>query len=870
MVVPHSSRKGLQFVKALAFFFCIFSTILFSGMVHAMNMVTLENGLLCIFDTRRDSGVVAIQVWVKVGSKYEDEKIAGITHFIEHLIFKGTEKMKANEMAARIEALGGSINAYTSYDNTVYHIVVPARSFEEGLHLLVDAVVNPHFPEEEIVKEKKVILEEIKMGEDDPQRKLFKDLFAMSYKDHPYGRPIIGYDKTVKDVTRQTIRSYFASHYLPENMALVVVGDFDEKKALEIIRLYKIGDGKQYSQTVTKGHMPDGTKGATTILRREVRESYLAYSYPIPPITHPDMPALEIFSTIMSDGESSRLVDELKNKKGVVSNISMSLFTPREEGLALVYATFFGEEYGNIITLVDKEMDRMKAGEIPAWELEKAKNIVRASYIYAAETVQGQARQIGNFQTLMGDARFIEKYLKLIDDVTIEDVRNVLNRYIIGKEKNIAVLLPEKKDGKKGGKKTPEKTNPHTFTLKNGLKYSINKNAASPSFAFRVGFVGGLGDEPKDKNGLFNILSRMLLKGTSKKDAATIAREIDILAGEVNPYGGRNIFGLSGKFLSKDKERVMELLAGMLTDTVMKEEDLTRVKEEVLSSIRRRDDDHVSLTFRRFNEALYRNHPYSRDPIGRDADVKEITVKELQKFYRKYVTAGNTVVAFSGDVDEKEIQRLMEKYLSKWSGPGRKVEQRTVEEPKRQTVTVRREIKQAHMVFGFLGPGLLDNDRYAVEVLDALLSGMGGRIHRVLREENPYAYSATFFNQMTYDAAAVGVYVGTDNKFTGKVEKLVIDELQKIVTNGFSVDEVERAKNYLTGNHYISIQSNGAKATSMCLDSIYGFDAGFFKVYPKHIEKVTKDDVNRVAKKYLRIDRMITVVLGPGNNNNKE
>ncbi len=142
-----------------------------------MEVFTFEKGLPVIFDARKNTGVVAAQVWVKVGSKYEEPRIAGITHFIEHLIFKGTKEVKAGEMASRIESLGGSVNAFTSYDNTVYHTVVPTKSFEEGLGLLLDAVKTLPFLRTKLSKKRVVVLEEIKMGEDDPHRKLFKELF---------------------------------------------------------------------------------------------------------------------------------------------------------------------------------------------------------------------------------------------------------------------------------------------------------------------------------------------------------------------------------------------------------------------------------------------------------------------------------------------------------------------------------------------------------------------------------------------------------------------------------------------------------------------------------------------------------------------
>ena len=177
-------------------------------------------------------------------------------------------------------------------------------------------------------------------------------------------------------------------------------------------------------------------------------------------------------------------------------------------------------------------------------------------------------------------------------------------------------------------------------------------------------------------------------------------------------------------------------------------------------------------------------------------------------------------------------------------------------------MAIEKEIMQTHMIFGFLGPGLIDEDRYAAEVLDAVLSGMGGRIHKVLREENPYAYAVTFFSQQAYEVSAMGIYIGTDVKYVKDVKRIAKAEIEIIVQKGLTDKEIEDGKNYLIGNHYISMQSNGAIATSMCFDTMYGMKPGFFKEYPSRIEKVTKDDVNRIARKYLTLDTMVEMAVG--------
>ncbi|MDM7918377.1 MAG: insulinase family protein, partial [Methanosarcina sp.] len=504
------------------------------------------------------------------------------------------EKLEGNEFAARIESLGGAVNAFTSYDNTVYHIIIPQKTFEEGFDLLIESVLHPAFPPSEIEKERKVVLEEIKMGEDDPQKKLFTELFSISYHGHPYSRPIIGYDETVKSISRNDILDYYRKHYTPDNMTVVVVGDFDETKTRKTIeKTFGMLKGKISSSKITI----DNEKKSDNIrvIERDIRENYLAFSYPIPQLSHKDIPAIEVLGAILGDGESSRLVESLKRKKGIVTSIADYIFSPKENGLFVIYSTFGSGEYDAIVREIDIELKKIKNGTISDWEMDKARNMIKASYIYAEETVQGKARQIGNFHTITGDPRFLDKFLKKIDKVTKTDVKRVLEKYLSDKYRKIVLLRPIKKVD-----------NPYILELPNGLKCVVNKNKAAPTFSFRIGFAGGLKEEREGKNGTYNLLSRMLLRGTKKKNASAIAREIDFLAGTIGPYNGRNLFGLSGKFLSKDLKKVFLLLKEMLLESTMQNDELVKVKDETLSDIRQRDDDPVGYVFTRFNEELYK------------------------------------------------------------------------------------------------------------------------------------------------------------------------------------------------------------------------------------------------------------------------
>ena len=842
-------RGPFVYMGFLVYSLFILIGLLFPGKVAAMETHTLKNGLKYILEERKNTGVVAIQVWMNVGSKNEGDREAGITHFIEHLIFKGTDKIKGNDFAKRIEAMGGSVNAFTSFDNTVYHIIVPSMVFREGFELLVESVKNPAFPEKEIAKERKVVLEEIKMGEDEPQRKLFKELFSLSYHGEAYGKPVIGFKETVENITRDDIVRYFRAHYVPTNQTIVIAGEFDKGIAHDLIAKY-LAD-QTAGKKERRGKAVDSTaKGDTQkMVHKDVRENYIALAYGIPKRTDPDIPAIDVLGTILGDGESSRLQEVLKKRKAIVNGISTYVFTPQEAGLFVVYANYSGNDTKGVMRGIETEIRRVQKEDIKEWELEKAKNMLKAYFVYDAESAQGRARQIGDSTTMTGDPRFIDKYLKALDKVTTADVKKAAAKYLAAKDRRCVVMGPKKV------------ANPYKKVLDNGLTVLVNKNDASPTFSVRIGFTGGLKAEHAGKNGEFNVLSRMLLKGTKNKSSSDIARQIDMLAGTLSPYNGRNVFGLSGKFLSKDVTTVIPLLKELLLESRLTDKELARVKREVLSEVRQRDDDPIAYTFMRFNEAMFAKHPYSLDPVGTEKDVEKLSLDDIAGLYRQYVAPGSAVIAFSGDVDEKEIFRMMEGLFRDWMGKKTDLK-KTFVKPSRKVVNIEKDIEQVHIVFGFPAPGLIDKDRYAAEVLDAALSGMGGRIHRALREENPYAYAVTFFNQMAYETGAMGIYVGTSPSFVKDVERIARQEMQKIIDEGFSQQEVEDGKRYIIGNHYIRMQSNGAKASSMCLDSIYGLAPELFKTLPSFVMKVTKEDVNRAARKYINMDWMVEVRVG--------
>jgi zinc protease len=263
------------------------------------------------------------------------------------------------------------------------------------------------------------------------------------------------------------------------------------------------------------------------------------------------------------------------------------------------------------------------------------------------------------------------------------------------------------------------------------------------------------------------------------------------------------------------------------------------------------------------NATLYEGHPYGKDVLGTEAEVKGSTLQDLKKLYQSHVTPDHAVLAISGNIDFKEAEKLIREAFADWKGPARELKKARYQVASSRDKQAERDILQTHLIYSFTGPGLTDEERYPAEVMSAVLSGMGGRIFKRLRDENPFAYAATFFEQMAYEVSALGIYVGTDKTHVREIDGLVGKEIETIRKDGFTEKEVADAKQYLVGNHYARMQTNGAIAYSMCLDAIYGLGPEHFKVWPKKVEAVTREQVNETARRSLVPDKMVKVTVGP-------
>lgn len=846
----------------------------------------LENGMVAVIEENHSVPVVAIQVWVKVGSGDEADQEAGLSHFFEHMLFKGTQQRGLGEIAKEVETSGGYINAFTSFEETVFHVVIASRFFDTGLDVLADAVQHSAFEPEELEKEKEVILEEIKRGLDAPQRKLNQELFTIAYPGQPFGRPIIGYEETVKGFTRADLIKFYRKWYVPNNMAIVVVGDVEAKKAASKIRgaFRNFRPGKLHrAEVLTEA---SHKKLRASVMKEEVKESYLDLAFNVPGLMHADSYAAEVLSVILGQGDSSRLVQRIKEERGLVHGIGSVCFVPKGPGLLTFSATLDDGCAIDAVKAILGEVYRFREGCADGAELNKAKINIEGDFIFEKETVQGFARTAGFFEAIAGDAFFEKEYLRRIAEVSAEDIRRFAQQHLMTPKLSIALMLPkssklnidraslvgacaELEAGLAKRRLARPAKKPNGLLLRremeNGIRLIVKENHLAPIVAIKVAMLGGLKCEDKSNNGINNFVAQMLTKGTASRSALDIATRIESMAGAIDGFSGRNSLGLSAEIMSRYFEQGLEITSDVILNPAFDPGEMEKKRVEIFAAIKEQSDDPFHSAFSLALRALYRVNPYGMEVLGTERAVKRFKAADLKSYYQKYCAPKNMVMVVVGDLRAEEVVAHVEKYFGSFEKVACRFPAPPQEPPIKEARIVKayKDKQQAHVVLAFHGVSLRNPDRYPIQVMNSILSGQAGRLFIELRDKGGLAYSVSSFSWEGIDPGYIAVYAGISPEKIGLAVDCLKKELKKIRDEKADSAELARAKKFIIGNFEINLQRNIAQASNLAFNELYGLGYDHYKDYPREIQKVTAADVLEAANKYLALDRCVLAVLRP-------
>jgi zinc protease len=404
----------------------------------------LPNGLTIIVREDHSSPVASVQAWVKVGSINEGAWLgAGLSHILEHMLFKGTSRRSGNQIAQEIQDAGGYINAYTSFERTVYWVDTPSSGITAALDVLADVLTDASLPETEYESEQEVIRREFAMGFDDPDRSHSELLFRTVFRTHPYGEPVIGHLEIFNQLTRDDVVAYYREHYVPNNQFFVVVGDVNATEVIERLR-------SAYDGVARRPYRKRGIPREPQQLgRREVHEEFvtevtkLSLAWRVPDLTHPDVPALDVLSTILGHGRSARLYRRIREEQHLVTSIGAYCYTPSDDGMFCINAELEPANREAASSAIFEEICKIKEEGVGEQEVEKARKMALASGLYDLTTMRGQASDLGSNWMATGNLDFTSGYLEAIQRVTAADVRRVAEIYLIDQSLSIVSLNPK-------------------------------------------------------------------------------------------------------------------------------------------------------------------------------------------------------------------------------------------------------------------------------------------------------------------------------------------------------------------------------------------------------------------------------------------
>jgi len=832
---------------------------------ESLERYTLPNGLTVLLKPDTAAPVSSVQVWVKTGSIHEGAHLgAGLSHYLEHMLFKGTERRAGREISATVQAHGGYINAYTTFDRTVYYIELPSNHTTVAIDLLADAVLHSTLPADEVAKEKDVILREIDMCLDDPDQRLSQALFETAYRTHPYRQPIIGHRDVFAAVTRDDLLAYYRARYVPNNLVVVIVGDFDPAATRTAIAEHF---GKAPRVRLAPVLVPDES---TQLSRRDqhmhedVQVSRAGLGWQIPGLAHPDTPALDMLAMVLGHGDSSFLWQSIREKARLVHSIDAMSWGPGTSGL--FYISYLADPDKRVAAeqAILRELARIAAKGVSAVALAKAVRQAVTSEINMRKTMSGQASRLGAGEVVVGDINYTREYFRRLFALTPAKLKKVMHTYLVPERltvvsSNPASSLPAVAAA---AASSASSLDFEEITLPNGARLLLQPNHHLPNLHLRLAFAGGAMFEPAGRRGLNALMASLLAKDTARRSAEEVARAIETVGGSFHEFSGNNSFGLSAEVLPGDTDLALELIADATLRPAFKPARLEIERESSLAALKESLDDVVTVGRKKLREKFFAGHPFAIETGGDEEGLKAISVADLKALHQRLVVSGNAVLAVAGDFDPKKLAPRLKAFLAKLpKGAAPTSQGRLAVETGDFTEIQPRQ--QAIVFQAFPGPGLLSADYMVSEVADELFSGMSSHLFERVREQKSLAYFVRSSRIVGLQTGMFYFYAGTSpQRYAEVIEELEL-EIKRVREGGVTAEELSRCQVRLKAGKRMGMQTNSARAMQSALNSVYGLPVNDWRTYDARVDAVTLKSIRAFALRHFNSSQRVQLVVRP-------
>ena len=818
----------------------------------------LPNGQTVVVYEIRNNPIVTIDTWVKTGSINETDTNNGVSHFLEHLFFKGTKKHPTGEFEKILESKGAIINAATSKDYTHYYITIPSEYFATALELHSDMLQHPQIPRKELEQERKVVLEEISKDGNNPSRKVYDNLNEMMYTTHPYKRKVIGTEDIIGTIRREEILEYFNTNYAPSNMITLIVGDVDTTKATSMVQQ---AFNQPYKKSVKKNYRKEAQ---IQIQKRKIdytntQSGYLMIGFRGVNINNKDTYALDVLAEVLGGGKSSKLYREIKEQKGLAYSISASNSSFRDDGIFYISANYIPTSQEKLEKNIFETIEHIQKYGITEEELTIAKNVIEQDTYYARESTSNISTELGYIMSLTNGTEFYDNYIDNIKKVKLDDIKFVAQKYLGINHSAISIILPEtmkekitKAEIKHNAEKVSEHKGTSKYIIDNGSTLLINENKTNDIVAITIIAKGGEFLESIAGEG--TLMAGTMLKGTKKYSAQELAQILDENGIHIEPYCSEDYFVINVQTTTAQIDKTIEILNEIINYATFDDYEIEKKRSEILAKIKQNRDIPMNVALEDFKTNIFANSVYSNSNKILEKTLPTIQRENIINYYNKIMDAKNIIISINGNVNlENMITNfgtiLSDKKIPKFNYVNYNITKLT--SPKFMDKKIK-DLETAWVFTGWQTCGVQNRkDFVTLKVINTILgSGMSSRLFRNLREQDGLAYQLGSSYSPKMLGGTFMTYIGTSPDKLNYSKSKIAQEINRLKMEFVSDSELKDAKDRLKGGFVIAMETNSEKASNIGLFESYGFGYDFLDEYIKMIDEVSASDIISVANKY--------------------
>ena len=872
----------------------------------AFEKYKLKNGLDVILVEDHRLPLVAVNLWYHVGPANEKAGRTGFAHLFEHMMFQGSKHVGDDAHFKLLEGAGASdINGTTGFDRTNYFETLPSNQLELALWLESDRMgfLLDTLDQRKLANQRDVVRNERRQSrENSPYGLVNEGMFHLLFpKTHPYYPVVIGSHADIEAARLNDVRDFFKQYYTPNNASLAIVGDIDKTKSKALVEKYfgPIAAGAPVPKIDAVTPRITSERRAVVTDQVELPRVYMAWI--TDPIYKPGNAEADLLARIIGGGKYSRLYKRLVYEKQIAQDVNAFNQSTVLGSILTVQATAKpGVKPEDLEKAIDEELDAIRKDGPTQDQVDRARNLVQTQIVRGLETLGGfggVADRLNQYNHYLGNPDYLAKDLERYEKATPAAVQKIAQEKL-GKDSRVVVYgVPGKKVIDDVPKTTEEEKDsaqasgnsaqgqewraqppqvgvasslslpvPKKFTLPNGLTVLLVEKHNLPVVAANLVVLSGSEANPINKPGLASFTADMLDEGTNKRSALQIAEDAAQVGASLSTSSFSDASQVNVSALKKNADAAFELMSDVALQPAFPQKDLDRVRNTRLTLIRQQRDNPNALANRVFNNVVYgNNHPYGFAELGTADSTTAITRDDMLNFWKAGYVPGNSALVVAGDITEKELRALAEKYFGGWSGKASPFKRPDVETSTTQRVVIvdKPGAPQTALRIGHVGVARSTADYVPLQVMNLGLGGLfSSRINMNLREKNGYTYGA--FSTFDYRRGQGPFYAGSGvrTNVTAPAVKEVFNELERMRSSRMTDDELKTSKDAFARSLAGLFETTGQTVGTINELFIYDLPLDFYNSLPARIDAVTAADVQRVAEKYLKPDSTVVVAVG--------